>query len=354
VRKLRVGVLGATGLVGQQFIRLLDNHPWFELEGIFASKRSAGKEYQQAVDWLLPCMLPDFIRKEILHEASLQAVLRKDLDLVFNALPSQCSQTIEHTLACEGLFLFSNASVHRQKEDVPILIPEINPDHISLALEQQYKEGFIVTNSNCSTSGLVFGLKPIIPFGIRNVFVTTYQAISGAGRRGIYSLDILGNVIPFIPNEEQKIEQETRKILGTKTEQGICNAPFNINASCARVPVRDGHLESVVVELESPFELEDIEEAFVKFSKENGLGALPTAPEVPIIIESDIKGPQPIFNFTSLSNGARSFGMAVIIGRLRKKETFLNFFLLVHNTIRGAAGASLLNAEFAWSKQLLP
>jgi aspartate-semialdehyde dehydrogenase len=347
VNKLRACVLGATGMVGQHFIRILDNHPTFEVGVVTASQRSLGREYGDATDWFVSGAVPEPVKTLDVIETTSKEILKQEVDIVFSALPSDVAFDIESELAQGGLPVFSNAGAHRMDDDVPILIPEINPRHLELVENQDYGEGFIVTNSNCSTSGLVFGLKPLEEFGIRSVTVTTYQAISGAGRTGVSSMDILGNVIPFISNEEEKMAVETREILGTIEHGKVKPAEFVVNASCVRVPVQDGHLESIVIDLEESFEVEHVVEKMNNFSGEPQSLNLPTAPENPIVVLNESDRPQPMRDL-SLDKG--DLGMTVKIGRVRKQGGRLNMFLLVHNTIRGAAGASVLNAEFALAK----
>ncbi|MHA1138348.1 MAG: aspartate-semialdehyde dehydrogenase [Candidatus Thorarchaeota archaeon] len=345
--KLRACVLGATGMVGQHFIRILENHPTFEVGVVTASQRSLGKEYRDATDWIVSSTIPEPVENIVVSATSSKEILKQDVDLVFSALPSDVAFNIESKLAQEGLPVFSNAGAHRMDDDVPILIPEINPDHLELVKEQKYGDGFIVTNSNCSTSGLVFGLKPLEAFGIRSVIVSTYQAVSGAGRNGVSSMDILGNVIPFISNEEEKMASEAREILGIFENGKVKPADFDVNASCTRVPVQDGHLESIVVDLEESIEVEQIIEIMNNFRGEPQSLKLPTAPSNPIMVLNESDRPQPK---RDLSVEEGDLGMAVKIGRVRKQGNRLNMFLLVHNTIRGAAGASVLNAEFALAK----
>jgi len=347
VGKLRACVLGATGIVGQHFVRILEDHPIFEVGAVTGSSRSLGKEYGQATDWIVSKELPESVERLEILETTSADVLKADTDIIFSALPSSVAYDIEVELARNGFPVFSNAGAHRMDEDIPILIPEINPDHLMLINKQEFGDGFIVTNSNCSTSGLVFGLKPLQQFGIISVVVSTYQAVSGAGRTGVSSIDILGNVIPFISNEEEKMVAETKEILGTLQAGRVVPASFNMNASCARVPVQDGHLESVVVELEESIEVEQVCELMSKFTGEPQALRLPTAPTHPIVVFPDHDRPQPK---RDLSLGLGDLGMAVKVGRLRKQGNRLNMFLLVHNTVRGAAGASVLNAEFAHSK----
>ncbi len=350
MKKLKAGILGATGVVGQQFVRILSNHPYFEVTAVTGSTKSSGKTYNDASDWSFTNFLPEEVNNLIVLDTDAKALLRNDIDLVFSALPASVAYDLENQLASAGVPVFSNASAHRMKESVPILIPEINPSHLNLVSSQLYDGGFIVTNSNCSTSGLVFGLKPLMDFGIEDVVVTTYQAVSGAGRNGVGSMDILGNVIPYITNEETKIVQETKRILGKNENGKIVPASFDVNASCARVPVLNGHLESVVVQLESEFSVDQIIETYNSFRGEPQTLGLPTAPTKPIIVKQEPDRPQPT---RDLSLHVGDLGMAVKIGRVRKHKNRLNFFLLVHNAIRGAAGASVLNAEFARAKGML-
>lgn len=345
--KLRTCVLGATGVVGQQFIRILENHPSFEVSVVTASQNSVGAEYGAATDWIVSSAVPDSVQNIDVTATVSKEILKQDVDLVFSALPSVVAFNIEAELAEGGLPVFSNAGAHRMEDDVPILIPEINPSHLDLVKEQNYRDGFIVTNSNCSTSGLVFGLKPLEKFGIRFVTVSTYQAVSGAGRNGVASMDILGNVIPFISYEEEKLVIETKEILGTFDNGKVKPADFDVNASCARVPVLDGHLESIVVDLEESVEVDRIIETMKGFTGEPQSLNLPTAPSTPIEVLNESDRPQPK---RDLSVEEGDLGMAVKIGRIRKQGAHLNMFLLVHNTIRGAAGASVLNAEFALAR----
>ncbi len=345
--KLRACILGATGVVGQHFIRILENHPMFEVVMVTASTHSSGMEYGNATDWTVSSTVPESVEHLKVTQTKLREILQQDIDLVFSALPSSVAFDIESELACGGLPIFSNAGSHRMDNDVPILIPEINPNHLELVKEQDYGNGFIVANSNCSTSGLVFGLKPLQHFGIKSVIVSTYQAISGAGRKGVSAMDILGNVIPFISNEEKKMALETKKILGDLNDGNVKPAPFEVNASCARVPVQDGHLESIVVNLEESVEIDDITDIMNNFTGEPQSLKLPTAPTNPIVVLSESDRPQPKRDL-SIKKG--DLGMTVKIGRLRKQGSQLNMFLLVNNTVRGAAGASVLNAEFALAK----
>ncbi len=348
MKKYRIGILGATGIVGQRFVSLLGSHPHFEIVSLTASKKSAGRKYSEIVDWYMRNDIPENVRETIIVNNTDKEISRENLDIVFSALPSKLAYDIEIDLAKEGIAVFSNTNAHRMDIDVPILIPEINANHLQLVGKQKFGTGFIVTNSNCSTSGLVFGLRPLQKFNIREVYVTTYQSISGAGKKGVASMDILGNVIPFISGEEEKMELETKKILGTFDGEQIQDADFDINASCARVPVLEGHLESIVVNFNEDVSLEEINQSFKSF---NGLdtNTFPTAPMNPIILTLEDDRPQPTRDLLTEKN----LGMAITIGRVRRKGTSVNFFLLVHNTLRGAAGASILNAEYALQEGFL-
>lgn len=268
----------------------------------------------------------------------------KGVKVVFSALPPGIAKKQERILADNGFAVFSNSSAYRYKSDVPILIPEVNSDHIKLIDSQQKAgKGFIITNANCSTTGLAIALKPLLKFNIRNVFVSTYQALSGAGYPGVASLSINSNVIPYINGEEGKIELETKKILGEVQNHKIAENSIRIVSSCARVPVRDGHLESVVVKFEKEVDLFSIKKAFNNFPR---VKKLPTSPGKPIILRDEIDRPQP-WKDAYAGQLNRAKGMSVTIGRLKKQDRWIRFWLVVHNTIRGAAGNSILNAEYA-------
>ena len=351
--KIKVAILGSTGLVGQQFVRMLDRHPFFEVSALSSSPRSRGRTYEEAADWIVARTVPEDIRPVVLGDSSPETLRAAGARIVFSALPASVARETERLLAGEGFCVFTNASAFRMAPDVPILIPEVNADHLRLIEGRPSpRGGFIVANSNCSTSGLVMGLAPLIRFGLRSVTVTTYQALSGAGRRGVFSLDILGNVIPFIREEEEKIERETRKILGRIEAGAVSDATVEVNASCARVASRDGHLESVVVELDEEPDTEEVRRAFASFRGVVQEMGLPTAPERPVIVLDGPDRPQPLLDVEA-GDPERARGMAVTVGRIRKKGAKISFFLLVHNTIRGAAGTCVLNAELALKKNLV-
>jgi len=337
--KQKVGILGATGMVGQRFIQLLENHPWFEVAWLAASDRSSGKRYGDAMRWKLDTPLPDAIANMPVSPASPDGAPR----VIFAALDSDIARDLEPRFAAAGCAVISNSSAFRMQSDVPLVIPEVNADHLRLIEEQTWHKengGYIVTNPNCSAIGLVMALKPLEDrFGIESVFVTTLQAVSGAGYPGVPSLDILGNVVPFIKNEEEKLEEETGKLLGKLAGNHIASLPAKVSASCNRVAVEDGHTECVSVKLKSSATREQILEAWHDFAPLAGK-QLPTAPEQPVQFVSAEDRPQPRLD------RMRGAGMAATIGRLRPCNLLdRKFIVLSHNTIRGAAGAALLNAE---------
>ena len=347
INKFKCAILGGTGIVGQRFVKLLEHHPFFELSLITASEKNNNRYYDEAVHWLLKDYIPDYVKSLKIRSFNLDIFKEKNIKVVFSALPPDIAKKQERILAENGFAVFSNSRAYRYKEDVPILIPEVNPEHIELIKnQQQTSSGFIITNANCSTTGLSIVLKPLLKYSIRNVFVSTYQALSGAGYPGVSSLDINGNVIPFIEGEDEKIEFETKKILGDIKDDKIQNKNFQIIANCARVPVRDGHLESVVVDFEKEIPLSNIIESFNKFQQ---IKNLPSSPIKPIILRKELDRPQP-FKDVNAGEPAQAKGMAVSIGRLKKYGKKISFWLVVHNTIRGASGNSILNAELALKK----
>ncbi|MBN2252033.1 MAG: aspartate-semialdehyde dehydrogenase [Candidatus Altiarchaeota archaeon] len=349
--KLKVGLLGATGMVGQRFIQALQDHPWFEIASLMASERSAGKKYCDAAKWYLKESIPEGVSDMTVEEMDVKVAEKHDLRIVFSAIPSDYAREIEASFA-KNIAVFSNTSTYRMDKDVPIIVPEVNSDHLGL-IEAQKKnrgwDGFIVTNPNCSTAGLVVPLKPIADaYGIKSVTVATMQALSGAGYDGVPSMAILDNIIPHIKGEEEKMELESLKIMGRLDKNVIRNADFGIFASCNRVMVIDGHTEAVFLHTDKDFKLEELTGKMRNFKSEPQKMGLPTAPRQPIIIADKDDRPQPRFDRDA---GA---GMAVTVGRLRKKkEKELKFTCLSHNTIRGAAGASVLNAELAYKKKLI-
>jgi aspartate-semialdehyde dehydrogenase len=347
--KIRVGVLGATGAVGQRFVELLVNHPWFELTALTASDTSAGRRYGDACRWLLSSDMPSNATDMAVKETSPTI----QCDLVFSALPGNLAGPVEEEFAAAGYGVFSNASAHRQDPDVPLLIPEVNPDHLSLIATQQarrgWERGFIITNPNCSAVMLTMALAPLQDmFGVRSVVVNTMQGLSGAGYPGVPSLDALDNVTPFIGGEEDKLALEPRKMLG-KVRDGVVEfAGCAISAHCNRVPAREGHLETVSVALENPTDLEEILVAWRDWRPLPQQLNLPTAPQPPLVVRAEPDRPQ-----TRLDRDAGG-GMAVSVGRVRQCDVLdIKFVVLGHNTIRGAAGASVLNAELMVAKGMV-
>ena len=340
-RKIPVGILGATGTVGQRFIQLLDQHPWFEVAWLAASDRSAGKAYADAAKWNLSTPLPASVAAMKVSPAAPDKTTPR---LVFAALDATAAQQIEPAFAEAGHAVVSNSSAFRMAEDVPLVIPEVNGDHVALIKTQKwYKHngGFMVTNPNCSAIGLVLALAPLHRrFGIDKIFVATMQAISGAGYPGVPSMDILGNVIPYIAREEDKMEAESRKLLGTLNGSGIVPADLALSAHCNRVAVEDGHTESVSLKLKQPARAEEIIAAWKEFHCLPQKLKLPTAPEQPVEYDAAPDRPQPRLDRD------RGRGMSSVVGRLRPCNIFdWKFTVLSHNTIRGAAGAALLNGE---------
>jgi len=348
--KRKVAILGATGAVGQRFIQLLQGHPWFQIEVLAASERSAGKQYSQACNWTMESNLPEGIAEMIVQDATAEAVENAgNVDIVFSALPGDLAGPVESEFA--AIYpVFSKAGAHRMENDVPLIIPEVNPEHLALIPIQKKTrswKGFISTDPNCSTIQLALSLKPLMKFGIQQVMVTTMQALSGAGYPGVPSLDIIDNVVPFIGKEEEKMETEPLKILGTFDGKVVKNADFQMSASCNRVNVKDGHLESVFVKLAGDPSVEEIEKTFANFRGEPQELRLPSAPLQPVVVRKEPNRPQPRFD----RNEGK--GMSVVIGRVRPDPIMtVKYTCLGHNTIRGAAGQGILSAELAVAKGL--
>jgi aspartate-semialdehyde dehydrogenase len=339
--KIDVAILGATGSVGQRFVQLLEDHPWFQVSELVASDRSAGKCYGEACDWRISDTMPESSRQ--LRVKGLDAQL--DSPVVFSSLPGGLALEIETRLAGEGKQVFTNASDNRMLPDVPLVIPEVNNDHLALIDVQRknrgWDSGLIVANPNCSTIHLVLALKPIWErFGIEQAMVTTLQAASGAGYPGVSSLDLVDNVVPYIGGEEEKIESETLKLLGTLAEEHIASAAITLSTQCTRVPVRDGHTEAVNLRLRKKARIDQIIETLETFVGRPQELCLPLAPKRPVVVRDECDRPQPVLD-RNVENG-----MASVVGRVRECSIFdIKFFVLGHNTIRGAAGASILNAE---------
>lgn len=341
--KIPVGVLGATGAVGQRFVQMLQGHPWFEITVLCASQRNVGKSYGEACNWLLRGDMPAHLQNDLLQEMKPGI----DCQLVFSALPSGPAKEIEAELAAAGYIICSNASAYRYEPDVPLLIPEVNPQHLGLIDVQRRQRGwpgFIVTNPNCSTTHLVSALHPLHEtFDVKKIFVVTMQSVSGAGYAGVVSMDIIDNVVPFIGAEEDKMERrEPQKLLGTFDGQRVQAADFHVSAHCNRVPVRNGHLEAISVEFARRPSLEDVRLAWAEYNPLPQQLRLPSAPQAAILYREETDRPQPRMDRLAGSIP----GMATVVGRLREDPLFhMKFLALGHNTIRGAAGGSLLNAE---------
>ncbi|MCS6884734.1 MAG: aspartate-semialdehyde dehydrogenase [Acidobacteriota bacterium] len=346
--KYRVGILGATGLVGQRFVQMLEDHPLFEITALAASDRSEGKVYEDVCPWKLASPIPEKVRKLTVQACTPPL----DCDLVFSSLPSSMAGAVEEAFAAAGYPVISNSSNHRMDDDVPLLVPEINSAHLAAIEHQKQRRewsGYIVTNPNCTTIALVLALAPLhTAFGIEAVSVVSMQALSGAGYPGVASLDAVDNLIPYIDGEEEKVENEPLKILG-QFEDGRFNfADFRISAQCNRVPVTDGHTEAVAVKLRTKTDVKSVIEVLQNFRAEPQLLKLHSAPEKPVVVLSEQNRPQPRLD----RNIER--GMATVVGRVRKDNILdFKFVLLGHNTIRGAAGAALLNAELLVAKNFL-
>lgn len=348
-RKWRAGVLGATGMVGQRIVKLLTDHPWFELTAVAASERSTGKAYADATRWHLEGPVPERARGLVVKD--LEPTL--DCDFVFSALDSSVAGEAEERFARAGYPVVSNSKNHRMDGDVPLLIPEVNASHVECIPVQQknrgYDSGFIVTNPNCSTAGLVLVLKPLADaFGLEKLFVVTMQAVSGAGYPGVSSMDALGNVIPFIGGEEEKMEAEPQKLLGKWDGNRFIDAGLGISAHCNRVAVVDGHLECLSVRLKKTATIDEVREALRNFEVAAELASLPSAVSHPVVVHDGEDRPQP------RKDANAGHGMAAVVGRVRECPLLdVKLTLLSHNLVRGAAGAALLNAELLAARGFL-
>jgi len=345
--RIEVGILGATGMVGQHFVKFLQDHPWFQLKWLGASDRSSGKKYGHATAWHLGGAAPQAVADLVVEECKPGNAPR----LLFSAMDASVATEIERAFAQAGHVVVSNSKNHRMEKDVPLLVPEVNPDHLKLVPGQQRHRGWkgqIVTNPNCSTVVLTMALGPLKPFGITRVVATTLQAISGAGYPGVPSMDINANVIPFIGGEEEKMQQETQKILGEFRGDHIEPLHAKVSAHCNRVPVVDGHTVTVSVEFSSAPAEAELRHAFDRFTSVPQQRKLPSAPPRPVIYMEEKDRPQP------RRDAERERGMAAFVGRLRPCPVLhYKFVALGHNTVRGAAGAAVLNAELMHSEGML-
>jgi aspartate-semialdehyde dehydrogenase len=349
--QIPVAVLGATGSVGQRFISLLDQHPWFKVVAVAASDRSVGQKYSRAARWVLDTPMPEYAREMIVVPATTEAVQAK---IVFSALHTEIANTLEPEFAKAGAAVCSNASSYRRGEDVPLLLPEINADHVQLVKHQRRNKGWsgcIVTNPNCTSTGLTIALKALDEaFGVKKVFAVSLQALSGAGYPGVPSLDIMDNVIPNVANggEEEKVEWEPRKMLGKLNQNKIDLAEITFSAHTNRVAVIDGHTVCASVQLDRPVEPEIAIQALRDFTAHPSAKELPSAPRPVIEVREEADRPQP--RLDRLTGN----GMTTVIGRVRRDPILdLKFVVLSHNTIRGAAGASIYNAELLVNENFL-
>ena len=338
--KTKVAILGATGAVGQRFVQLLENHPWFEVIALTGSERSVGKKYGDICRWVLPGLIPEYAREITVVKSDSDF----DAQLVFSALPSQHAKIYEPDLAKKGYAICSNASACRTWEDVPILIPEVNADHtrlIDVQKQQRGWSGFIVTNPNCTSTGLTIAFRALHDaFNIKRAFIVSMQALSGAGYPGVASLDILDNVIPYIGGEEEKVEREPLKMLGAFNGEKIIPAPMVFSAHTNRVAVTDGHLVVSSVEFENPVTPKDAKRILMNFEAPEIVAGLPSAPKPAIVVREQDDRPQP------RRDRHEGQGMASVVGRVRTDPIFhIKFANLAHNTIRGAAGGAILNGE---------
>ncbi len=337
--QIEVGILGATGMVGQEFVAQLADHPWFTVSWIAASERSVGKRYRDATSWRLPALRPDRVADMIVDTATPGRAPR----LVFSGLDASVAGEVEAAFAQNGHLVVSNARNHRMDPVVPLVIPEVNADHLQLLTAQAESKGWsgsVVTNPNCSTVVLAMAVAPLRQFGLRQIIVSTLQAISGGGYPGVASLDIMGNVVPVVRGEEVKIETETKKILGPVTAAGVEAHPVTVSASTTRVPVINGHTEIVTVSLESDPGPETLIAALRDFSGPPQVAGLPSAPSQPVLYLEEEDRPQPRLD------ADRGHGMSVCVGRLRACPVLdYKFVAMGHNTVRGAAGVAVLNAE---------
>jgi aspartate-semialdehyde dehydrogenase len=349
-RAIPTAILGASGYIGQHFARLLADHPQFGLPRLVGTERTTGKKLADI--WQLAEGPPPSLEGARVESLSVGQLARSGIRVAFSALPSGAAGPIETELVRRGVSVFTNAADHRLDPSVPLLVPEVNGDHLALAPRRTLGRGLLVANPNCSTTGLVLALGPIIGrLAPRSVHVTTYQALSGAGYPGVPSLSITDNVVPFIDGEEEKIARESSRILGQRTRRSVIPWPVRFIAHCARVGTREGHLEAVTVEATTSLRRSEIEEAWNEFDPLRG-ESLPTAPHPPIEVRHESDRPQPLRDRWA-GHPTRARGMAAVVGRVRWDPPYLRFFVLSHNAVRGGAGGSVLNAEFALARGAL-
>ncbi len=339
-KKRKVAVLGATGTVGQRFIQLLDNHPWFEVTALTGSQRTIGGKFKDGCRWVIPGDMPAWAGEMIVQETSTNL----DADIVFSALHSGIAKEVEPELAKAGFNVFSNASSYRMTEDVPLLIPEVNADHAHLVTHQRAVRGWdgcIVTNCNCTSTGFTVVLKPLLDaFGIKNIIMTSMQAISGAGYPGLAALDYVDNIVPLISGEEPKMNREPQKMLGKLVDNKIEHVDFNVSAHCNRVPVTDGHTVCASIQFEKSATPEEVKEVLRNYRGHDVVRNLPISPETVIEVREEADRPQP------RRDRDAGDGMTTVVGRIREDEVFdIKMVIMSHNTFKGAAGGSMQNAE---------
>ncbi len=344
----RVAVLGATGMVGQWLVHLLGHHPWFRVVTLTGSDRSVGRRYGEACRWLLSAPMPEWAAPMVVQPTEPGF----DAEIVISALPSDIAREVEPRFAAAGYLVASNASAYRMAADVPLVMPDVNFDHLGLLPRQQEARGWsgaLVTNPNCTTTAAVLPLKALMPYGVRRVHLVSLQALSGAGYPGVSAMEIADNVLPHIPGEEGKLETEPRKLLGQLRDGMVEEAPIRLSAQTNRVPTLDGHLVCLSVELEEPMGPEEAMKAMAGYRPPEEVSDLPSAVTAPIVVRTEPDRPQP--RLDRMTGG----GMSVVVGRVQQCPVFtLKFVALTHNTIRGAAGAAIFNAEAAlrWMGQV--
>ncbi len=352
MQKIKCAVLGATGVVGQNFLKLLVDHPYFELTTVCASDARKGQKLGEVKEHV-PGGIPATFSELVFEAMDANVLVSRGVEIAFSALPASTATGIERDAAQAGIKVFSNASAYRMAPQVPILIPEINFPHLDIVKNQQKKtKGYIVTNANCTTTGLVLGLAPFLSLKIKKLVVASYQAVSGAGYPGLSIFDISNNVIPYIAGEEPKVLEECAKICGQFNGSDIVPVDWDIYAHCVRVQTIIGHLISVHIELDEKVDKKDIVNLISQFSTPEILFGLPTAPEQPVIYTEALDRPQPRYDIDA-GTPERAKGMAVIIGRLDVQENVIRFITLSNNLVRGAAGGSVLNAELAFKRSMI-
>jgi aspartate-semialdehyde dehydrogenase len=349
MEKMDAVILGASGLVGQRFCQMLSNHPYFNITGLFGGPASDGKRLSDVLKLPDYCISQSELLSERIDHLDIGKVRRLDPEIVFSALPNDLAKDAELELASHSIPVFTNASANRMREDVPLVVPEVNSECLDIVTG---KDGYIVANGNCSSIGLALSLKPLVKFGVRDVNVTTFQAASGAGYPGIPSMDIMDNIVPYIQDEEEKIVKEIPKMFGSLEAGKVKNSDITVNPTCVRVPVRDSHLEVVRVTVDRDVTPEEISDAYMNFRSVPQEMQLPSAPVKPVILRNEENRPQPYLD-SMAGSPDRARGMAATVGRVQISGRIIRYVTLSHNTIRGAAGGSVLNAELMFKKGMV-